>query len=433
VSLDQASLGVPPTSSITSSSQMNDDPNRRATPNRRNKRKKGARKGAHLASSGMASSSFSSSSTSQMSITFGDSSGTMDSIDTVGGDSLSAQYALAVDDTCHSSLSSKRPADVQSDTLAKSFTSDDAEEALTSSRDSSSPFFHDSVFKDAGTSPYASSSPKNRVQGAAPLIEAVETSGEEGWEVDDEADFEPSEVHPLMSSCHRSSRIVHPIGYGGSLQEPGKDKALCQKVIPPIERWTKSHGFASKHARDYHGSSSGGVFGASGLPVIEPPHFDVQLESRLSQLDPRSPFSAQHVYMAPGSSVVVSTPNSDANGGVFSDAKASCDTMTPRTHLLPPNDMRGWRNDEGEEEEEKRRVPHGVHAMLCALCCGLWLPCWIGACTGVCCEQPFQTASKMCDCCSPSSEQSFGDLIVSSSSSLPLRKGKRRAQFETVV
>jgi hypothetical protein len=36
----------------------------------------------------------------------------------------------------------------------------------------------------------------------------------------------------------------------------------------------------------------------------------------------------------------------------------------------------------------KRPVNHCCHAMLWLFSGGLWLPCWIGACLGICCQHP---------------------------------------------
>ncbi|CAF4303911.1 unnamed protein product [Rotaria sordida] len=33
-------------------------------------------------------------------------------------------------------------------------------------------------------------------------------------------------------------------------------------------------------------------------------------------------------------------------------------------------------------------VQHGCHFLLCLLTGGLWAPCWVGACLGLCCERP---------------------------------------------
>jgi hypothetical protein len=53
---------------------------------------------------------------------------------------------------------------------------------------------------------------------------------------------------------------------------------------------------------------------------------------------------------------------------------------------------------------KKKRISHCLHCLICLSCFGLWLPCWVGACLGLCCEQP---CNRSPNCCGESEEPLF--------------------------
>ena len=69
--------------------------------------------------------------------------------------------------------------------------------------------------------------------------------------------------------------------------------------------------------------------------------------------------------------------------------------------LFQPAQQNGWIQQQQQQQvaivhiKQKREVDHCQHACCCFLCLGAWLPCWVAASMGYCCEKPFE---EVCDC-----------------------------------
>lgn len=385
-------------------------PNSAQPSKKRNRKNHNAQKGGHLSSSGVSSSS-SSSPSPNSGVFVGDSLQGLDA-----PESLSAAYASSVDDTSGVRLAVGRSGDVGG-RLGASVASEEAEEPLTGSFGSSSPFFGDDHLRgEARGEEEALLAHKADEMYAA----MVESSGEDGWDEDEEVDLRRDESHPIL---HAPANVQVVAGRRGDLSaRKSQQTTVSQGDAPPIERWSQSHGVAKASASRGGDAKKSG----DGLPAVESPQFDATLEQQLSHLDARSSFAAQHAYMSPNGKGAQTGGQAKEGGG----GEATRREMSPATHLLPANDERRYGSDGEEGGDEETRVQHCMHALLCVLCCGLWTPCWIGACSGVCCQRPFETASRMCNCCCPS-ETPIANGATPQSTPRSRSSGKK-GQFETV-
>lgn len=149
-------------------------------------------------------------------------------------------------------------------------------------------------------------------------------------------------------------------------------------------------------------------------PNIEPTKPIAPMDARVSWMDPtksyfqpfgirqHDPADHDHVHGdVPGQSGASNWPYSSAMEGGEVPPQHHTE-YSASSALLPPNDRRYDSHSSGRRRDPHKKVSHHcLHALLCVFCCGLWIPCWIGACTGLCCVDPTQSAAHVCDSCCP--------------------------------
>jgi hypothetical protein len=174
--------------------------------------------------------------------------------------------------------------------------------------------------------------------------------------------------------------------------KPNSSMASNSSPSGPMTSWSRHHGVEDTRRQTM---------------TIEPPQFDPLLEARFAAIDPRSPIAPQMVHLTtpqnPGVSVEI---KHDAGGELRNDGSQQNGVSHPtseRTSLLNGSGRRNpFPQRLSRSSARPDRVSHPMHCLICLACCGLWLPCWVGACFGWCCQQPLESAATCCDgCCAP--------------------------------